>query len=49
MIDSARTASMETVRGEVSSQWRSQEDGRIDLSVTVSYNTEAEAWVPHPG
>ncbi|MFH9551925.1 alpha-L-rhamnosidase C-terminal domain-containing protein [Streptomyces sp. NPDC017435] len=34
------------MRGKVSSQWRCRDDGRIDLAVTVPYNTEAEIWVP---
>lgn len=40
------SASIDTVRGRVSSQWRRRDDGRIDLAVTVPYNTEAEIWVP---
>jgi alpha-L-rhamnosidase len=40
------SASIDTVRGKVSSQWRRRADGRIDLAVTVPYNTEAEIWVP---
>ncbi|MCX5521584.1 hypothetical protein OG342_01630 [Streptomyces bobili] len=38
-----------TVRGEVSSEWRSRPDGRIDLAVTIPYDTEAEIWVPAQG
>ncbi len=34
------------MRGEVSSPWRRRDDGRIDLTVTVPYNTEAEIRVP---
>ncbi|MEU6352933.1 family 78 glycoside hydrolase catalytic domain [Streptomyces sp. NPDC047072] len=40
------SASIDTVRGRVSSRWRRRADGRIDLAVTVPYNTEAEIWVP---
>ncbi|GAA3841518.1 hypothetical protein GCM10022403_087150 [Streptomyces coacervatus] len=40
------SASIDTVRGKVSSEWRRRGDGRIDLKVTVPYNTEAEIWVP---
>ncbi|WP_240512528.1 family 78 glycoside hydrolase catalytic domain [Streptomyces griseoruber] len=40
------SASIDTVRGEVSSRWRRRADGRIDLTVTVPGNTEAEIWVP---
>ncbi|AXG82023.1 hydrolase [Streptomyces paludis] len=40
------SASIDTVRGKVSSEWRRRPDGRIDLAVTVPYNTEAEIWVP---
>ncbi|MFF3816703.1 family 78 glycoside hydrolase catalytic domain [Streptomyces bluensis] len=40
------SASIDTVRGRVSSEWRRRQDGRIDLAVTVPYNTEAEIWVP---
>ncbi|MFF4259911.1 alpha-L-rhamnosidase C-terminal domain-containing protein [Streptomyces sp. NPDC001663] len=36
------SASIDTVRGKVSSEWRRRGDGRIDLAVTVPYNTEAE-------
>ena len=43
------SASIDTVRGKVSSQWRRRQDGRIDLAVTVPYNTEAEIWVPTQG
>ncbi|MEU5193385.1 family 78 glycoside hydrolase catalytic domain [Streptomyces scabiei] len=43
------SASIDTVRGTVSSQWRRRTDGRIALTVTVSYNTEAEIWVPTQG
>ncbi|MFI5874992.1 family 78 glycoside hydrolase catalytic domain [Streptomyces sp. NPDC051445] len=40
------SASIDTVRGRVSSQWRRRADGRIDFAVTVPYNTDAEIWVP---
>ncbi|BBC31473.1 Hydrolase [Streptomyces graminofaciens] len=40
------SASIDTVRGEVSSEWRRRGDGRIDLAVRIPYNTEAEIWVP---
>lgn len=40
------SASIDTVRGKVSSEWRRREDGRIDLAVTIPYNTEAEIWAP---
>ncbi|MER5221762.1 alpha-L-rhamnosidase C-terminal domain-containing protein [Streptomyces flaveus] len=40
------SASIDTVRGKVSSEWRRRPDGRIDLAVTIPYNTEAEIWVP---
>ncbi|MEV4230532.1 family 78 glycoside hydrolase catalytic domain [Streptomyces bobili] len=43
------SASIDTVRGKVSSQWRRRPDGRIDLAVTIPYNTEAEIWVPTQG
>ncbi|MEU1555099.1 family 78 glycoside hydrolase catalytic domain [Streptomyces scabiei] len=43
------SASIDTVRGTVSSQWRRRTDGRIALTVTVPYNTEAEIWVPTQG
>ncbi|MEU6372499.1 family 78 glycoside hydrolase catalytic domain [Streptomyces sp. NPDC046909] len=43
------SASIDTVRGRVSSEWRRREDGRIDLAVTVPHNTEAEIWVPTQG
>ncbi|MER6957952.1 family 78 glycoside hydrolase catalytic domain [Streptomyces sp. NPDC000618] len=43
------SASIDTVRGKVSSEWRRRPDGRIDLAVTVPYNTEAEIWVPTQG
>ncbi|WP_312870698.1 alpha-L-rhamnosidase C-terminal domain-containing protein [Streptomyces himalayensis] len=34
------------MRGKVSSEWHRRPDGRIDLAVTIPYNTEAEIWVP---
>jgi len=40
------SASIDTVRGTVSSRWRRRDDGKIDLAVTIPYNTEAEIWVP---
>ncbi|MEU5645349.1 family 78 glycoside hydrolase catalytic domain [Streptomyces milbemycinicus] len=40
------SASIDTVRGTVSSRWRRLPDGRIDLAVTIPYNTDAEIWVP---
>ncbi|MFI9832307.1 family 78 glycoside hydrolase catalytic domain [Streptomyces sp. NPDC051913] len=40
------TASIDTVRGTVASEWRRRADGRIALTVTVPHNTEAEIWVP---
>jgi alpha-L-rhamnosidase len=40
------SASIDTVRGEVSSEWRRRGDGTIDLAVRIPYNTEAEIWVP---
>ncbi|MFF3334905.1 alpha-L-rhamnosidase C-terminal domain-containing protein [Streptomyces sp. NPDC002888] len=40
------SASIDTARGRVSSEWRRRADGRIDLAVTIPYNTEAEIWVP---
>ncbi|WP_371095959.1 alpha-L-rhamnosidase-related protein [Streptomyces sanglieri] len=40
------SVSIDTVRGKVCSEWHSRPDGRIDLTVTVPYNTEAEIWVP---
>ncbi|MFF5147584.1 family 78 glycoside hydrolase catalytic domain [Streptomyces sp. NPDC013157] len=43
------SASIDTVRGTVSSEWGRRPDGRIDLAVTVPYNTEAEIWVPTQG
>ena len=43
------SASIKTVRGEVSSQWHRRADGRIELAVTVPYNTDAEIWVPTQG
>ncbi|WP_406491061.1 glycoside hydrolase family 78 protein [Streptomyces sp. NBC_01604] len=43
------SASIDTVRGTVSSEWRRRPDGRIDLAVTIPYNTEAEIWVPTQG
>ncbi|MFI6435095.1 alpha-L-rhamnosidase C-terminal domain-containing protein [Streptomyces sp. NPDC050759] len=43
------SASIKTVHGEVSSQWhRRAADGRIELAVTVPYNTDAEIWA-RPG
>ncbi|MFF2128276.1 family 78 glycoside hydrolase catalytic domain [Streptomyces olivochromogenes] len=43
------SASIDTVRGAVSSEWGRRSDGGIDLAVTVPYNTEAEIWVPTQG
>ncbi|MCX5093930.1 glycoside hydrolase family 78 protein [Streptomyces sp. NBC_00365] len=43
------SASIDTVRGAVSSEWGRRSDSRIDLAVTVPYNTEAEIWVPTQG
>lgn len=43
------SASIDTVRGAVSSEWRRRPDGRIDLAVTIPYNTDAEIWVPTQG
>lgn len=43
------SASIDTVRGTVSSEWRRRPDGRIDLAVTIPHNTEAEIWVPTQG
>ncbi|WOX15351.1 family 78 glycoside hydrolase catalytic domain [Streptomyces sp. N50] len=43
------SASIDTVRGTVSSEWGRRPDGRIDLAVTVPYNTGAEIWVPTQG
>lgn len=43
------SASIDTVRGRVSSQWRRRTDGRIDFAVAVPYHTEAEIWVPTQG
>ncbi|MGW7643021.1 family 78 glycoside hydrolase catalytic domain [Streptomyces bobili] len=43
------SASIDTVRGKVSSEWRRRPDGKIDLAVTIPYNTEAEIWVPTQG
>ncbi|MER5183744.1 family 78 glycoside hydrolase catalytic domain [Streptomyces sp. NPDC002896] len=43
------SASIDTVRGKVSSEWQRRPDGRIDLAVTIPYNTEAEIWVPTQG
>ncbi|WP_425247932.1 family 78 glycoside hydrolase catalytic domain [Streptomyces sp. NEAU-NA10] len=40
------SASIDTVRGTVASEWRRRPDGGIDLTVTVPCNTEAEIWVP---
>ncbi|MFD5258291.1 alpha-L-rhamnosidase C-terminal domain-containing protein [Streptomyces bobili] len=40
------SASIDTVRGKVSSQWRRRADGRIDLAVIIPYNTDAEIWFP---
>ncbi|MDW6065534.1 alpha-L-rhamnosidase C-terminal domain-containing protein [Streptomyces sp. FXJ1.4098] len=40
------SASIDTVRGTASSRWRRLPDGRIDLAVTIPYNTDAEIWVP---
>ncbi len=40
------SASIDTVRGKVSSEWRRRPDGRIDLAVTIPSNTDAEIWVP---
>ncbi|UGQ11332.1 glycoside hydrolase family 78 protein [Yinghuangia sp. ASG 101] len=40
------SASIDTVRGAAASQWHRRPDGRIDLTVTIPYNTEAEIWVP---
>ncbi|MEU3617917.1 family 78 glycoside hydrolase catalytic domain [Streptomyces sp. NPDC006872] len=37
---------IDTVRGTVASRWHRRADGRIRLTVTVPYNTEAEVWVP---
>ncbi|NGN62590.1 family 78 glycoside hydrolase catalytic domain [Streptomyces sp. A7024] len=42
-------ASIDTVRGRVSSEWWRRKDGRIELAVTVPYNTDAEIWVPTRG
>ncbi|MFC9535984.1 family 78 glycoside hydrolase catalytic domain [Streptomyces sp. NPDC056975] len=42
-------ASINTVRGEVRSQWERRSDGRIELGVTIPYNTKAEIWVPTQG
>ncbi|WP_460061048.1 family 78 glycoside hydrolase catalytic domain [Streptomyces sp. YKOK-I1] len=39
-------ATIDTVRGTVSSRWRRRADRRIELTVTVPGNTEAEIWVP---
>lgn len=43
------SASIKTVRGEVSSQWHRRADGRIERAVTVPCNTDAEIWVPTQG
>lgn len=43
------SASIDTVRGEVSSEWQRRADGRIMLAVRIPYNTEAEIWVPTQG
>ncbi|WP_405607770.1 family 78 glycoside hydrolase catalytic domain [Streptomyces sp. NBC_00076] len=40
------SASIDTVRGKVSSEWHRRADGGIDLVVRIPYNTEAEIWVP---
>ncbi|MFH9089879.1 alpha-L-rhamnosidase C-terminal domain-containing protein [Streptomyces sp. NPDC017673] len=40
------SASIDTVRGRVRSEWHRRPDGRIDLTVTIPYNTEGEIWVP---
>ncbi|MGI3224209.1 alpha-L-rhamnosidase C-terminal domain-containing protein [Streptomyces sp. GTA36] len=40
------SASIDTVQGKMSSEWRRRPAGRIDLAVTIPYNTEAEIWVP---
>ncbi|MFF5139375.1 alpha-L-rhamnosidase C-terminal domain-containing protein [Streptomyces sp. NPDC013157] len=43
------SASIDTVRRRVASEWRRRPGGGIDLAVTVPYNTEAEIWVPTQG
>ncbi|MFF8022052.1 family 78 glycoside hydrolase catalytic domain [Streptomyces sp. NPDC007896] len=40
------SASIDTARGTVFSEWRRRPDGIIALAVAVPYNTEAEIWVP---
>ncbi|MER6976810.1 family 78 glycoside hydrolase catalytic domain [Streptomyces carpinensis] len=42
-------ATINTVRGEVGSQWTRRADGRIELTVTIPQNTKAEVWVPTQG
>ncbi|MFE7392532.1 family 78 glycoside hydrolase catalytic domain [Streptomyces sp. NPDC057582] len=42
-------ASINTVRGEVASHWTRRPDGRIDLTVVIPHNTDAEVWVPTQG
>ncbi|WP_343243042.1 alpha-L-rhamnosidase C-terminal domain-containing protein [Streptomyces sp. SID12501] len=44
-LDHVRAA-IDTVRGTVCSEWRRRPDGRIDLAVTIPYNTDAEIWAP---
>ncbi|WP_307839393.1 family 78 glycoside hydrolase catalytic domain [Streptomyces sp. MBT97] len=43
------SAAIDTVRGKVASRWERRPDGRIELEVTVPYNTKAEIWVPTQG
>ncbi len=40
------SASIDTARGTVASEWARNSDGTIELSVTIPGNTPAEVWVP---
>ncbi|MFE7331835.1 family 78 glycoside hydrolase catalytic domain [Streptomyces sp. NPDC057565] len=42
-------ASINTVRGKVTSNWSRRTDGRVTLKVTIPANTNAELWVPTQG
>lgn len=43
------SACIDTVRGKVTSRWHRRPDGRVELAVTIPYNTEGEIWVPTQG
>ncbi|WP_338682668.1 family 78 glycoside hydrolase catalytic domain [Streptomyces acidiscabies] len=43
------SATINTVRGKVTSEWHRLPDTRIALTATVPFNTDAEIWVPTQG